>query len=120
MSLPAGSITTWDEMSEKFMQHYFPLEKMAKLRNRILTFKQDDDESLHVAWERFKDLCLDVPHHGLPKRQLVLTFYQGLRYDSQERIDVYAWGDISTKTPTEPYTIIEKAALKSNSRQGGD
>ena len=85
-----------------------------------MTFRQDGDESLHVAWERFKDMCIDVPHRGLPKRQLVLAFYQGLRDDSQERVDVYAGGDIGKKTPTEAYAIIEKVVLKSKSRQGGD
>ena len=118
LSLPAGSITTWNEMAQLFMQEYFPPEKTAKLKNRIVTFRQDDGESLHAAWERFKDLLLSVPHHGFPKRQLVLTFYQGLGYDSQERLDVYAGGDLGTKTPNEAYSIIEKAALKSRSRQG--
>ena len=85
-----------------------------------MTFKQDDGESLHAAWERFKDLLIDVPHHGISKRQLVLTFYQGLNYDSQERLDVYADGDLGMKTPNEAYAMIEKAALKSSSRKGGD
>ncbi|XP_022019258.1 uncharacterized protein LOC110919293 [Helianthus annuus] len=119
LSLPAGSITTWNEMADLFMQKYSPPEKTAKLKNRIMTFKQDEGESLHAAWERFKDLLIDVPHHGLSKRQLVLNFYQGLNYDSQERLDVYAGGDLGTKTPNEAYAIIEKATLKSSSRYGG-
>ena len=106
-------------MADLFMQKYFPLEKTGKLKNRIMTFKQDEGESLHAAWERFKDLLIDVPHHGLSKRQLVLNFYQGLNYDTQERIDVYAGGDLGTKTPTEAYAIIEKTTLKSSSRHGG-
>ncbi|XP_022004336.1 uncharacterized protein LOC110901880 [Helianthus annuus] len=119
LSLLAGSITTWNEMADLFMQKYFLPEKTAKLKNRIMTFKQDEGESLHAAWERFKDLLIDVPHHGLSKRQLVLNFYQGLNYDSQERLDVYAGGDLGTKTPNEAYAIIEKATLKSSSRHGG-
>ncbi|XP_021980711.1 uncharacterized protein LOC110876859 [Helianthus annuus] len=106
-------------MADLFMQKYFHLEKTAKLKNRIMTFKQDEGESLHAAWERFKDLLIDVPHHGLSKRQLVLKFYQGLNYDSQERIDVYDGGDLGTKTPTEAYAIIEKATLESTSRHSG-
>ncbi|KAJ0707108.1 putative retrotransposon gag domain-containing protein [Helianthus annuus] len=106
-------------MADLFMQKYFPPEKTTKLKNRIMTFKQDGGESLHAAWERFKDLLIDVPHHGLSKRQLVLNFYQGLNYDSQERIDVYTGGDLGTKTPTEAYAIIEKTTLKSSSRHSG-
>ncbi|KAJ0734565.1 putative retrotransposon gag domain-containing protein [Helianthus annuus] len=67
MSLPAGSIRTWNELAELFMQKYSPSEKTNKLRNRIVTFRQDEGESLHAAWERFKDLLLDVPHHGFSK-----------------------------------------------------
>ncbi|XP_022019725.1 uncharacterized protein LOC110919775 [Helianthus annuus] len=106
-------------MADLFMQKYFPSEKIAKLKNRIMTFKLDEGESLHAAWERFKDLLIDVLHHGLSKRQLVLNFYQGLNYDSQKRLDVYAGGDLGTKTPNEAYAIIEKATLKSSSRHGG-
>ncbi|XP_022024854.1 uncharacterized protein LOC110925193 [Helianthus annuus] len=106
-------------MTDLFMQKYFPPKKTAKLKNRIMTFKQDEGESLHAAWERLKDLLIDVPHHGLSKRQLVLNFYQVLNYDSQERIDVYAGGDLETKTPTEAYAIIEKTTLKSSSRHSG-
>ena len=117
LSQPAGSITTWAELSQQFMQQYFPPEKTQKLRNRIMTFRQDDDESLYTAWERFKDLLLSCPHHELSKRHLVQTFYQGLGYASQERLDVYAGGDIGTKSPREAWSIIEKASLKSKSRQ---
>ncbi|MFS7949268.1 putative nucleotidyltransferase, Ribonuclease H [Helianthus anomalus] len=120
MSLPAGPIRTWNQLAEQFMQKYFPPEKTNKLRNRIVSFRQDEGESLHAAWERFKDLLIDVPHHGFSKRQLVLTFYQGLSYNTQERLDVNAGGDLGTKTPTKAYDIIEKAALKSSSRRDGD
>ncbi|XP_022033072.1 uncharacterized protein LOC110934197 [Helianthus annuus] len=47
-------------------------------------------------------------------------FYQGLNYDTQERLDVNAGGDLGTKTPNEAYAIIEKAALKSSSHREGE
>ncbi|KAK5824743.1 hypothetical protein PVK06_019527 [Gossypium arboreum] len=37
-SLPQGSITTWEQMAEKFLLKYFPPAKMAKLRNDISSF----------------------------------------------------------------------------------
>ncbi|KAD7477026.1 hypothetical protein E3N88_00162 [Mikania micrantha] len=45
ISFPSGCITTWNQMSEKFFEKYFPPEKTAKLRARILSFQQDDGES---------------------------------------------------------------------------
>ncbi|KAJ9166960.1 hypothetical protein P3X46_021649, partial [Hevea brasiliensis] len=65
-SLPPGSITTWDELSQAFLAQYFPPSKATK-----------DDESLYEAWERYKDLQRRCPHHGIPKWMLVQHFYNG-------------------------------------------
>ncbi|WP_369334065.1 hypothetical protein [Vibrio vulnificus] len=43
-SLPRGSITTWDQIAERFLQKYFPPAKTAKLRNDISSFVQKDFE----------------------------------------------------------------------------
>ena len=77
-SLPAGTITTWDGLAQKFLAKYFPLAKTAKLRNDITTFAQFEMESLYEAWERYKDLLRKCPHHGLPVWLQVQTFYNGL------------------------------------------
>ena len=65
-SLPPGSITTWDQMSQKFLSKYFPPAKTAKMRNEITTFLQASMESLYEAWERYKEMMRKCPHHGLP------------------------------------------------------
>ena len=65
-SLPQGSITTWEQMTEKFLLKYFLLAKTAKLRNDISSFVQMDLETLYNAWERYKDLLRRCPHHRLP------------------------------------------------------
>ena len=64
-SLPRGSITTWEQMTEKFLLKYFLPAKTAKLRNDISSFVQMDLETLYDAWERYKDLLRRCPHHGL-------------------------------------------------------
>lgn len=46
-SLPAGSITTWDQLVKAFLVKYFPPSKTASLRNQITTFSQKKDESLY-------------------------------------------------------------------------
>ena len=48
-SLPPSSISTWQELAERFLVKYFPPRKNAKLRNEITTFQQLDDESLYKA-----------------------------------------------------------------------
>ena len=64
-SLPSDSITTWNELTDKFLMKYFPPTKNAKLRNEITYFYQLEDESLYEAWERFKELLRRCPHHGI-------------------------------------------------------
>ncbi|GJW36543.1 zinc finger, CCHC-type containing protein, partial [Tanacetum coccineum] len=54
--LPAGSITTWEDLTTHFLAQFFPPGRTAKLRNDILMFQQHHGESLSEAWTRFKDL----------------------------------------------------------------
>ncbi|MGG6712903.1 UNVERIFIED_CONTAM: retrotransposon gag domain-containing protein, partial [Salmonella enterica subsp. enterica serovar Weltevreden] len=62
-SLPHHSITTWEELNNKFLQRYFPPGKTHDLRTEINTFKQSPGESLKASWERFKKLLRRCPHH---------------------------------------------------------
>ncbi|GJR24895.1 MAK10-like protein [Tanacetum coccineum] len=63
--LPAGSITTWEDLTTRFLVQFFPPGRTAKLRNDIQMFQQHHEESLSEAWTRFKDLLQKVPHHGI-------------------------------------------------------
>ncbi|GJZ85677.1 zinc finger, CCHC-type containing protein [Tanacetum coccineum] len=63
--LPAGSITTWKDLTTRILAQFFPPGRTAKLRNDILMFQQHHEESLSEAWTRFKDLLQKVPHHGI-------------------------------------------------------
>ncbi|GKF98608.1 zinc finger, CCHC-type containing protein [Tanacetum coccineum] len=63
--LPAGSITTWEDLTTHFLAQFFPPGRTAKLRNDILMFQQHQGESFFEAWTRFKDLLQKVPHHGI-------------------------------------------------------
>nr|GEU35765.1 zinc finger, CCHC-type [Tanacetum cinerariifolium] len=63
--LPAGSISTWEDLTTRFLAQFFPLGRTAKLHNDILMFQQHQEESLSEAWTRFKDLLRKVPHHGI-------------------------------------------------------
>ncbi|GJZ70973.1 MAK10-like protein [Tanacetum coccineum] len=54
--LPAGSITTWEDLTTHFLAQFFPPGRTTKLRNDILMFQQHQGESLSEAWTHFKDL----------------------------------------------------------------
>ncbi|GKB02008.1 MAK10-like protein, partial [Tanacetum coccineum] len=63
--LPAGSITTWENLTTRFLAQFFPPRRTEKLRNDILMFQQHHRESISEAWTRFKDLLQKVPHHAI-------------------------------------------------------
>ncbi|GKA59039.1 zinc finger, CCHC-type containing protein [Tanacetum coccineum] len=73
--LPAGSITTWEDLTTRFLAQFFPAGGTAKLRNDILMFQQHHGESLSEVWTRFKDLLQKVPHHGINLWLQVQMFY---------------------------------------------
>ncbi|GKF07772.1 zinc finger, CCHC-type containing protein [Tanacetum coccineum] len=45
-----GSITTWEDLTTRFLAKFFPPRRIAKLRNDILMFQQHHGESLSEAW----------------------------------------------------------------------
>ncbi|GKC35929.1 zinc finger, CCHC-type containing protein [Tanacetum coccineum] len=47
--LPAVSISTWEDLTTRFLAKFFPPERIAKLCNNILMFQQHQDESLSEA-----------------------------------------------------------------------
>ena len=52
-SFKGNSLTTWDEVVEKFLKKYFPKSKTAERKAAISSFHQFPDESLSEALERF-------------------------------------------------------------------
>lgn len=66
-SLPIGSITTCDDLAQKFLFKFFPLAKTIEMRNNITSSMQLDSESLYEAWKRYKELLRHFAHHDLPK-----------------------------------------------------
>ncbi|GJU47856.1 zinc finger, CCHC-type containing protein [Tanacetum coccineum] len=48
--LPAGSITTWEDLTTSFLAQFFPPGRTVKLRNNILMFQKHHEESLSEAW----------------------------------------------------------------------
>nr|GEW15134.1 reverse transcriptase domain-containing protein [Tanacetum cinerariifolium] len=52
--LQRNSIHTFDDTMRKFFSKYIPPSMVTKLRNKIMKFRQDPNESLFQAWERYK------------------------------------------------------------------
>ncbi|GJS16368.1 MAK10-like protein [Tanacetum coccineum] len=52
----SGSISTWEDLTTRFLAQFFPSRRTVKLRNDILMFQQNQGESLSEALS--KDLAL--------------------------------------------------------------
>ena len=90
--LPAGSISSWDDLTSRFLAQFFPPGRTTKLRNDILMFQQRQGESLYEAWTRFKDLLHKVPHHGIDLWLQVQIFYDHVNFPTKRSIDQAAGG----------------------------
>ncbi|GJW81681.1 zinc finger, CCHC-type containing protein [Tanacetum coccineum] len=108
--LPAGSISTWDDLTTRCLVQFFPPERTAKLQNDILMFQQHQGKSLYDAWNRFKDLLLKVPHHGLDLWLQVQIFCGHVNYTTQMAINDATGGRLRKLRPKEAGKTIEDLA----------
>jgi len=105
-------INTWDKLALAFYQKYYPTEKTSRLRTQITSFEQTSQESLTDAWERFKKLIRECPHHGLEKWFLVVTFYNGLFEESRDVLDSAANGRFMNNTKDDKaWDLIEEMSV---------
>lgn len=109
-SHPVDSITSWEDLAQKFLAKFFPPSKTAKLRSDISTFQQFEGESLYEACERFKDLLRRCPHHGLPKWMLTQTFYNGLATATRTLIDAASGGSLMSKSKDQSFELLDEMA----------
>jgi hypothetical protein len=100
-SQPQGSITTWDDLAEKFTTKFMPPALLRKKLNEITAFAQSESENLHEAWERFKKMLRKCPQHNLTLAEQVTKFYDGLLYSVRSSLDAAANGEFDAKSPQE-------------------
>ena len=66
-SQPPDSITSWNDLVQKFLTKFFPPAKIAQLVQEIITFGQLEGENLAEAWDRFHELLRKCSHHRLTR-----------------------------------------------------
>jgi len=106
-------------LAKAFLSKYFPPGKTAKLRAEITSFAQWDGESLYEAWERFKDLQRQCPHHAAPDWHLIQTFYNGLEQSVKISVDATAGGALMGKSIEAAKFLLEDMACN-NYHWGSD
>nr|GEU43134.1 reverse transcriptase domain-containing protein [Tanacetum cinerariifolium] len=113
---PSRSILTWEDLVSKFINQIFPPSKTTYLWNEIRNFLQRPNETFNEAWERFKDLLRQCPHHGFSELHQVDTFYNALNPNDQDALDSATGGNFLDKIPRECLLIIESKSKVRYSR----
>nr|GFA67451.1 hypothetical protein [Tanacetum cinerariifolium] len=83
----------------------------------ILTWEDlKSNETFNEAWERFKDLLRQCPHHGFSELHQLDTFYNALNPNDQDALDSAAGGNFLDKIPRDCLSIIESKSKVRYSR----
>ena len=109
-SLPYGSVDTWEELVEAYLGRFFPPSLTSERRREIIVFQQGEDESIYVAWERFKRLLKRCPMHGIDLKTQMDVVYHALNDTSKGIIDASCYGAFKRKSAEEARDLIEDLA----------
>ena len=109
--LPSTRIHQYLGDSEKIISgKVFPTSRAAAIRKDIYGIRQQERESLHEYWERFKKLYASCPHHQINEHLLIQYFFEGLSIMDRQMIDAASGGPLVDKTPTNARQLIENMA----------
>nr|GEY35897.1 reverse transcriptase domain-containing protein [Tanacetum cinerariifolium] len=74
------------------------------------------NETFNKAWEHFKDLLRQCPHHGFSELHQLDTFYNALNPNDQDALDSAAGGNFLDTIPRKCLSIIESKSKVRYSR----
>ncbi|KAK2356585.1 hypothetical protein QL285_093914 [Trifolium repens] len=106
--LPRGSIATWKELEDKFLERFFTHTLFQKRKSDILSFKQHESETLCEAYERFKLLMRRCPNHNISAIEQMQLFTAGMKMQHHMILDASAGGSIKFKTYAETKDLVEQ------------
>ncbi|KAL6524311.1 hypothetical protein OROGR_016745 [Orobanche gracilis] len=106
-SLQAKTITSWDQLVNKFLAKFFPMSKTDSLRREISEFFQKENEEFYECWERFNDLILKCPHHGFEIWRLVKYFYDDLIPNNRQLVQSMHGGKFLHLIGDEAWNALE-------------
>jgi hypothetical protein len=78
LSLPNGSINSWDNLREAFIKKYYPPIQTLQNKNNILSFKKNDNEHVATTWEKLKIMLRTCSSHGVNEWIVLHSLYNGL------------------------------------------
>nr|GEW99347.1 reverse transcriptase domain-containing protein [Tanacetum cinerariifolium] len=95
--------------SNQFMGRQDPHNHLRFFNKVTSTFRHPEkpNETFNEAWECFKELLRQCPHHRFSELHQLDTFYNALNPNDQDALDSVAGGNFLDKIPRECLSIIE-------------
>ncbi|KAK8503470.1 hypothetical protein V6N12_066159 [Hibiscus sabdariffa] len=107
-NLQPCSLQSWTQLCRSFLAKFSYTNMTDHLRNQITSFRHEDDEAMHEAWERYRDLFRRCPMHGLPEWTQVSIFYNFVNTPTRMMLDASANGTLLDKPLRESLEILDK------------
>jgi hypothetical protein len=99
---------TWNKLTKKLCEKFFPISKVQHLRRQVITFTQGEEEGIDQAWNRFSELIEQGPRLGFSGDALLHTFFFSLTPSCMEHVQMCVGGDLMEKTLTEAAQLLQK------------
>nr|XP_028949286.1 uncharacterized protein LOC108175062 [Malus domestica] len=116
-NLPSGSMNTWNQVKQAFLEQYFPATKAASIRKDICAIRQQHGEPFGDYYEWFTHLVASCPNHQISEHLLIQYFYEGLYDTDRVMLDAASGGAFMDKTPINAKALLKNIA--GNTRQFG-
>ncbi|GJW24102.1 reverse transcriptase domain-containing protein [Tanacetum coccineum] len=105
-----------DDNTNKFINPFLSTFKNKLPSKQNHNFLPRTNETFNEAWERFKELLRQCPHHGFSELHQLDTFYNSLNTNDQDALDSAAGGNFLDKVPRDGLAIIESKSKVRYSR----
>ncbi|CAM8923581.1 unnamed protein product [Rhodiola kirilowii] len=99
LSLPSGSIYTWEQMQRQFVSKYYPAGRAAQVRKQSQELKQGPNETMYEYVEKFLALEKSCCNLELPEKVIVEYMLDGLRRLERKLLEASAGGNLMNLTP---------------------
>ena len=84
----------WEALCSSFCLHFFPISRVVSLHSEVLSFEQEEKESLGMAWECFNALINTSPDLAILDPILLQHFYMGLDRKTLKYLDTATGGSV--------------------------
>ncbi|KAK1432034.1 hypothetical protein QVD17_08920 [Tagetes erecta] len=112
-SLPSASIATWEDMQQQFLNEFYTNQRTSDARKKLRGFTQAPGEMFHEAFNRFKMMIKNCPHHGLDLWELLNAMLEGLSPEDVRDLNSISNGTFGTNDEGVDWEYLERMATNS-------